>query len=95
MKAKDYIAKYQEQLLSQSEDSVFTAVKSILSEMLDEVKAVAKTRNVQLIRGLVPILKEQNQKWNAIANRFEGTLKRDGFIEIVKTTIYPEIANYL
>ena len=79
MKAKEYIAKYKESLESDDYDSVKAAATKLVIEFSDEASELLKTRGVKRNSALVAVLKEQNDKWNAVARAFPDVLARDGF----------------
>lgn len=90
MKAEEYVDKYQEKIMSSDRMEQSNAIKELISELLDESQRIAKTRNIVLGKSYVSILKEQNQKWNAISSRMGGILKRDFFLELARTKVFPE-----
>ena len=93
MKAQEYVDKYQNRLTSSDVTERNTAVKDLIFELLDESKDIAAARHVALGKGYISILKEQNQKWNAISSRIDDILTRNAFVEIVKKDILPQYAH--
>lgn len=93
MKAQEYVDKYQKEIMSSDLMEQRIAAKELISELLIESQHIAKTRNVVLGKSYISILKEQNQKWNAISSRMGGILKRDFFIEFAKTKVFPEYSH--
>lgn len=69
MKAKEYYASFQADLLDAGTRN--TATKRLFYAMNLDVMDMAKQRNVQFDRGLLPIMGEANDKWNAIARLFK------------------------
>lgn len=81
-KAKEYYELYRVALTN--EERVNQALSDLIKDLNDEVMELQKTRHVKFDRGLMPILKETNQKWNAIVRLFEkefgaSPVKPDGF----------------
>ena len=93
MKTQEYVDKYQKEIMSSNREEQTAAIRKLISELFDESKQIAKTRNVVLGKSYVSILKEQNQKWNAISSRMGGILKRDFFIELARTKVIPEYSH--
>ena len=93
MKAVEYIDKYKEGLESPEEEVRDKALNDLVLDMANEVKELMEVRHVHKTTSAVSIIKEQNQKWNAIASKI-GILKHDGFKELYITKI-PEIADLL
>lgn len=95
MKAKDLYVKYKDGAMSQEKDVYLPAVRGLVSELIDEIKAIAEVRHVQFDRGLLPIMREQNDKYKAIVRMFEkeygaSPIKPDGF-EIVLEDLFPGV----
>ena len=81
MKAKDYFEKYEERIMKGNNDSC-EAVEEMLEEFGDETEKLIDDRHIKLVGGMVGVMKEQNQKWNALCNLFAkkygaSVLKRD------------------
>lgn len=81
-KAKEYYELYKVALMN--EERATQALSNLIKEFNDEVVELQKIRHVKFDRGLMPILKETNQKWNAIVQLFEkeygaSPIKPDGF----------------
>ena len=85
MKAIELYEKYKDQLDPKS--SLATrqeAVKNILLDLSTEVSKICEERKVQRISAVIAVIREQNQKWNALCNillKLYGTelLIRNGF----------------
>lgn len=85
MKAKEYIDKYYDRLISEDHSVALEATKELAEEFfLDEPRAMMKARNVKSDRGAIPVFKELNQKWIAMCKQLEqkyggSVLKKDAF----------------
>ena len=66
MKAKEYFEKYEERLHPADETALNKAAYSLLLEMVDESQNVLKSRNAKSTQALLGVLKEFNDKWNAV-----------------------------
>jgi len=80
MKAKEYV-----EWLHQKEKEVEEkeAFLDLAFRFMKEVGTIAKMRHTNRDSALLAILREQNQKWNAM-RKFDKRIKRDGFIECIK-----------
>jgi len=95
MKAKEYYEKYKTGLASADKETYLSAARGIITELLDETKAVVEARHVKFDRGFIPILREQNDKYKAIVRLFEkefgaSPVRMDGF-EIVLESHFPGV----
>ena len=87
MKAKDYFLKYDEPVMEEAripETLTDGPMAKMFTEFFKEVGEIAEQRRVKFDRGLIPIVEEQNKKWNAVSNLFikkygVTPLKKDGF----------------
>ena len=84
MRAVDYYEKYKEPLLSSDETAIRKCLFDIVVSLSDEASALTKKRQISRPSGLVAILEEQNQKWNALCHIFEAKhgsspINKDGF----------------
>ena len=84
MKAKEYFAKYEQDLVSENTDKCSTAIAGLLTDMNAEVKKLMEVRHAKFDRGGFAVLKEMNEKWNALVRLFEKKygvtpIIRDGF----------------
>jgi hypothetical protein len=91
MKAKEYFDKYKDRVIK-LDDKV---LNELVKDMNEEVIFLQKQRNAQNDNAIVPILKEVNQKWNALCRMFEKeckqpVLKTDGLMDFWKKHI-PEL----
>ena len=92
MKAKEYYEKYAAELLSGDHDTVKQAGEKLIREFMDEVSAISEKRKVSRPESLVDIIKELNQKWNALRTLFikrdrRPVLEEDGFKDIMQDQI--------
>lgn len=95
MKAKDYFDKYEVAMVAYGGKNALDVTMDILKEMSQEVEVIYKARGCKTNAALAGILKELNNKWNAICSLFEkkygaSPMKRNGFIEFWKHEM-PEI----
>lgn len=99
MKAKDYFEKYDESVYYGALNGEFEAAEKLFFDFTREVKEIADQRNAQTNRAAVAIVKELNEKWNALAAMFKKkygveVLKRNAVLNNYKEQI-PEIAQFL
>lgn len=97
MKAKEYVDKYGLDIVN--EDTCLKATTDMLNELSGEAEKLCAMRHAVTNACLSGVLKELNQKWNAISSMIEkkygfSPLKRNGFIEIWKDRI-PDIKDIL
>ena len=83
MKAVEYFNKYESRMIQENDDGL-KAIGELLYEMVIEAKTLIEIRHVKSTQGSVSILKELNQKWNAICSLFEkkygaSPIIRDGY----------------
>lgn len=83
-KAKDYYELYKLELMSEDDETVNNALSKFIMAFNDEVSELQKIRHVRFDRGIIPIMKEMNQKWNAVVRLFEkeygcSPIRLDGF----------------
>ena len=86
MKAKDYYDKYGKAVYDETarnEKPLYLQVMII--EFLHEMKNTIAQRKVSTDRGAVSVIKEMNEKWNALCTIFEkkhgaSPIKRNGFL---------------
>lgn len=84
MKATEYYEKYKDKLTSRKEEVAIEAIKELLANFNQEARGLISKRHIQTAPALISVLKELNDKWNALARCFEkdygGTpIKKDGF----------------
>lgn len=99
MKAKQYFEKHQQEMTCGDEKRVQAAINQLVLELNDEAKDMLKARNVNTDRAAVSILRELNDKYNAVIGLFEkhygaSPLMRDGYLNLWKNRI-PTIQQYL
>ena len=92
MKAKEYYEKYAAELLSGDYDTVKQAGEKLIREFMDEVGVISEKRKVSRPESIVDIIKELNQKWNALRNLFikrdrRPVLEEDGFKDLMQDQI--------
>lgn len=92
MKAKEYYEKYAVELLSGDHDTVKQAGEKLTIEFMDEVSAISEKRKVSRPEALVDIIKELNQKWNALRSLFikldrKPVLAENGFRDLMHDQI--------
>jgi hypothetical protein len=88
-KAKEYAAEINNAKPEELK-SVIAKVANDMVKEIDELKDMRGTSN-GAVRG---IIREINQKWNAISNRTDCLLKKDGFTNML-CSIAPELKNML
>ena len=79
MRAKEYYEKYKDAVIyheEENEKELLEMVKELLNDFNKEVEVLQEQRHVSTISGLVSILKEQNNKFNALSNIF---IKKHGY----------------
>ena len=86
MKAREYFDKYIDRIIAEAgtEKEQSGALYELLKDFMTEVKEITKARHAQTDRAAMAILRELNQKWNALCNicvKVKGysVLNRDGF----------------
>ena len=95
MKAKEYFEKYEGDIIKEamSGDAKGDGPSAkMLIEFTKEMKQIIEARHVRIDRGVIHVIREQNQKWNAVANLFEkkygvSPIKRDGFYKVMQKEI--------
>ena len=97
MKAKEYFEKYDERVLNDGTDLKYTI--ELLIALCDEVSVIQKQRNARRNESFCAIIRETNQKWNAICNLYKkkygmSPLAENAFKEFWIRKI-PEIAKFL
>ena len=92
MKAKEYVEKYCDKIAS-GDNSV---MRELFLDLSQEVISLCKSRNVRFAKGQISVIKEVNEKWNAIARKMkkekgEDVLREDGFILLWRQKL-PELS---
>ena len=73
MKAKEYFAKYEEEIMKEAtQTEVLTDgnIVKLFVEMFSEMKKIIEVRHIQNDNSLMSLIREQNDKWNAIERLF-------------------------
>jgi hypothetical protein len=90
MKAKDYFEKYEPRFIADLvpdgedfEEALLKAISDLVVEMNSEIKYVMEKRHCETPKAAVAVIREMNDKWNAIHHMFEkkygsAPFKRDG-----------------
>lgn len=99
MKAKEYYASIKDAIETHDEMMLKDAVDNMFFSMNKEVRSLIKIRNVSLDRGAGPIIKEMNDKWNAVCRLAEkdygdSPIHRDGYKKYWLGLI-PELRRYI
>lgn len=95
MKAIDYVNKYGEDLTGEDNNKRDEAVKGLINDMMGELKDIMNTRHVSTDKGAFSVVKELNQKWNAINGRLSiPVLSQDGFKKLMIHEI-PGLEKYI
>lgn len=87
MKAKEYFALYEEGIMEEAKSPEIITdgpVSKIFIAFNIEARDLIRSRNVKTDNGLFGVIREMNDKWNAVVNLFHkkygvSPLKRDGF----------------
>lgn len=95
MKAKEYFEKYKDL----SPEDLHAKVGDIFREMCDDTTKLIKMRNVRNNSGTASIIREMNDKWNALARMFQEKhgapiMRENGFLNYWKYEI-PELKFYI
>ena len=69
MKATDLYEKYSVPLMSVALRN--TATKALFFDLDKEMTDIMHVRNVKFDRGIYPIMRQQNDKWNALVRMFQ------------------------
>lgn len=104
MKAKEYFEKYDQDIWTEWQDQEMHRdgpMAKLYIEMSSELRKIMDVRQVNSDSGMLGVLREQNQKWNAILNLFEkkygkSPISRNGFYmawkdELKLPDLYDEI----
>lgn len=77
MKAYEYVQTYGDKIYKEARENKADTLQMIFQEFGKEILDIAKARNVKTKEGLTQIIKEQNNKWNAFARKFQKKYKAD------------------
>ena len=91
MKAKEYVAKYGDDIMRGDN----TALGTMLSEMFGEIGDITKARGIKTTAGAVAVVEEINTKFNSVCATLEkkmgmSVLKRNG-LRILAIRQIPEL----
>lgn len=102
MKAADYLEKYGAAMSNITKITQDDAVSKLFIEMSGEVATILKDRKVVKSGGVIAVLKEVNDKWNAIISLYEkkwrlpAPIARNGFSKVwmskLQGHLMPELA---
>lgn len=86
-KAKLYYNEYKDLITSTDDDVSIKAISDLYNCLLDETKELITKRKAKTNSVTVAIIKEENDKWNAICRMFEkdfgmSPIAKDGFINM-------------
>ena len=95
MKAVDYVNKYGEALTGEDHKKRDEAANGLINDMMGELKDIMETRHISTDKGAFSVVKELNQKWNAINRKLSiPVLTEDGFKKIMINQI-PGLEKYI
>lgn len=94
MKAKDYYEKYSPQVFAEGAN-VVTVIRKMFMEMSEEGKTIMVQRKCKADDAVLAVIKEQNEKWNAISRLFtkhhnQTPLARNGFMNFWNSVLKTE-----
>jgi len=82
MKAKEYLEKFEKDYKELGDNRATT---NLVNEFISEIVSMVDVRRATTEGAMVSILRELNQKWNALCRLDNHTrFKKDGFIEYVR-----------
>lgn len=71
MKARQYFEMHRQEMTCGDEKRVQAAINQLVLELNDESKDMLKSRNINTDRAAVSVLRELNDKYNAVVGLFE------------------------
>lgn len=77
MKTHEYMAEYGEKIFKEARDGKTDTLNYVFSLFSREILDIARSRNVKTKDGLMHIVEEQNEKWNAFSRKFRKKYGRD------------------
>ena len=80
MKAKELYIKFGERLRNPETNT--EALKDLINEFINDMYKLIEIRNIKTDRGYLSLIKELNQKGNALANMFKPPLLKINWFEI-------------
>lgn len=95
MTAKQYYAPIKKSIDAADKEALDLAVETMLICMVHEVKDLREKRNIRFDRGIFPLIREMNDKWNAVVSLCEkdygaSPIIRDGYKKFMISEI-PEL----
>lgn len=99
MKAKEYFEKYDRVIIEDQMAGSIVSTQKLLLELSNEAESICKKRHAKRGLAVVAVLKELNQKWNAICILYEkkygvSPLNKDAFKTFWKLQM-PELRGVL
>jgi hypothetical protein len=86
MKAAEYIKEYEKFLVEDKEPSI--AISGVIIMLLEEIPKLCQTRKAKLPDAVLAVVREVNQKWEAIYRRIpedeRRSVRKDGFARIFR-----------
>ena len=80
MKAREYYAKYSEQLMSPDQQVCDAALQALIADFAREATDMMTRRKASSAKSTIAIIDELNDKWNSICDRFpHEVLIRNGY----------------
>lgn len=85
MKAREYYTKYKDKITSADENESLRGVSDMIIEFCMESKELVPKRGIRTACGCVAVLRELNDKYNAVCRMFEqeygvSFIKKDGLM---------------
>lgn len=71
MKAKEYFEKYETLILTDASTGEVGHIKQLLYDLSGEAQELCKSRKAVTDDAAIAVLKEQDQKWNAICSLYK------------------------
>lgn len=88
MKAKEWADRLNK---ASTEEELQKGIIEMFKEFMADMKRLKEERKISTTGGFYSILKELNQKWNAVCTR-SSFIKRDGFINLLRHDLPVETA---
>lgn len=84
MKAVTYYEKYKQIMVEDNEETCKNHILSLFKDFCEEMEVMVNTHHVGSDEAMISLIREQNQKWNALSNIFIkhhglSPLKNDAF----------------
>ena len=95
MKAKEYYAKYKDRIASSDDAESLKGISDMVYEFCMDAKEISEKRKIRTDSGAVSMLRELNDKYNAVCRMFEkdfgvSPIKENGFMNYWRREI-PEL----